>query len=269
MNALPLIMGRRLTLAALLGAMALLTGCAAMDDFSIRKMNVSVFQPPADPMDVVINSKDGSARVRALAYIREPAARGGSPEEQQQTLEVMKHCATKDLLPAARLAAIDRLRHFRDPAVVEILKEAYYSASAFPNIETASVIRRQALSALADTRHEAAVEMLVTVVREPPAEGAEVERQAKLDERLTAARELGRFQSPAAAMALAEVLSKERDVGLQRRAHESLVKITGQDLPIDGRVWSEWVNDPINRQMIVERKQTPSLLQLVGFTRSP
>lgn len=265
MNALPNCFGRRLGAATLLSGLALLSGCAALDDFNIRKMNVEVFQIPADPLDVVRNSKDGAARVRALAYVSEPAGRGGSAEEQQHTLEVLKYCATKDLLPAARLAAINRLRHFRDPAVVEILKEAYYNASAFPNVETASVLRRQALSALADTRHEAAMEMLITVLREPPAEGAEIERQAKLDERLTAARELGRFQSPQAAAALAEVLSKENDVGLQRRLHESLVKITGQNLPPDGRAWSDWVNDPSNQQFIVQRKPSSSLLQLVGF----
>jgi HEAT repeat protein len=249
----------------MLAGLGSLTGCTAMDDFSFRKMNVGVFQRPTDPMDVVMNSKDGGARVRALAYITEPTSRGGSVEEQQHTLQVLKQCATKDLLPAARLAAIDRLRHFRDPAVVEILKEAYYNAGAFPNTETASVIRRQSLSALADTQHESAVDMLVTVLREPPAEGAEIDRQAKLDERLTAARELGRFQSPAAAAALAEVMAKESDVGLQRRVHESLVSITGQNLPIDGRAWTDWVNDPTNRQTIVERRPSPSLLELVGF----
>lgn len=265
MNAFPLGLGRRFALAAMLGGLGSLTGCAAMDDFSFRKMNIAVFQRPTDPMDTVMNSKDGAARVRALAYVTEPAARGGSAEEQQHTLQVLKQCATKDMLPAARLAAIDRLRHFRDPAVVEILKEAYYSAGAFPNTETASVIRRQSLSALADTQHETAVEMLVTVLREPPAEGAEVDRQAKLDERLTAARELGRFQSPAAAVALAEVMAKENDVGLKRRVHDSLVRITGQNLPQDGQAWSDWVKDPSNRQTIVERKPAPSLLELVGF----
>jgi HEAT repeat protein len=235
-----------------------------MDDFSLRKMNVSVFQAPADPLDTVMHSKDGSARVRAMAYIHEPASRGGSGQEQQAVLNVMRQCATKDLLPACRLAAIDRLRHFRDPAAVEILKDAYYNAGAFPNSETASVIRRQALAALADTGHESAVEMLVQVLREPPAEGADVDRQAKLDERLTAARALGRFQSPNAAVALAEAMAKETDIGLQRRAHDSLVSITGQNLP-DAKAWGEYVNEPANRQAIVQRQRSSGILELVGF----
>ncbi|MGL4550189.1 MAG: HEAT repeat domain-containing protein, partial [Gemmataceae bacterium] len=169
-------------------------------------------------------------------------------------------------MPACRLAAIERLRHFKDPAAAEALKEAYYRAGAFPSADTSSILRRQALAALAETRQPAAVDLLVKVLREPPAEGADIDRQAKLDERLTAARALGNFQSVQATAALADVVAKEEDVGLQRCAQKSLVSITGQDLP-DGKSWNEYLADPANREAIAARQPGGGIMEMVGFRR--
>jgi hypothetical protein len=250
---------RRLLFTALLTGLGSLAGCASMDDFSIKRMNFDVFRKPPDPIEVVVKSTDGAARARAIGCLNE----NSGPD----VMKVLRHCAAEDMMPACRLAAIDRLRHFKDPAAAEALKEAYYRAGAFPSSETASILRRQALAALADTRQPGAVELLVRVLREPPAEGADVDRQAKLDERLTAARALGNFNSPQATAALAEVLAKEEDVGLQRCVHGSLVSITGKDLPADGKTWNEYLANPANRDAIATRQPGGGIMELVGFRK--
>lgn len=251
---------RRLLFTALLTGLGSLAGCASMDDFSIKRMNFDVFRKPSDPLEVVMKSTDGGARARAIACLGVHS--GHDPRE---IIKVLRQCAAEDQMPACRLAAIERLRHIKEPAAAEALKEAYYRAGAFPSAELASVLRRQSLAALADTRQAVGIELLIKVLREPPAEGADVDRQAKLDERLTAAQALGRFQSPEATAALADILAREEDIGLQRCAHKSLVTITGKDLPPDGKSWNEYLSNPANREAIASRKPSSSLLGMVGI----
>ena len=69
-------------LPGLICGLVALAGCSAMDEFSWRKMNFEVFRDPEDPMKVIQESKDGSARARALRCLREPLANGGTKEEQ-------------------------------------------------------------------------------------------------------------------------------------------------------------------------------------------
>jgi hypothetical protein len=64
----------------------------------------------------------------------------------------------------------------------------------------------------------------------------------RLDVRLAAIRALGNYKDDtAAARALVGVLRTEKDVAVRGRAHESLVKITGRDLPPDGQAWADWL----------------------------
>jgi hypothetical protein len=65
----------------------------------------------------------------------------------------------------------------------------------------------------------------------------------RMDVRLAAIRALGHYEKDATAIrALVGVLATERDVAVRSRTHESLVNITGQDLPPDGPTWQAWLD---------------------------
>jgi len=70
----------------------------------------------------------------------------------------------------------------------------------------------------------------------------------KIDVRLAAIRALGNYEKdPAAIRTLVGVLRVEKDVAVRGRAHESLVKITGEDLPADGQAWANWLDKGAKR----------------------
>src|SRR5262249_25637829 len=148
---------------------------------------------------------------------------------------------------------------------VDGLKDAYYRAGSF-DAYVANVLRCQALQALGETGQAAAVETLVRVLREPPAEGPDQDRQQKLDERMAAARALGHFTQDEAKAALVEVLRKEQDVALRACAHESLESATGREIPADAAMWAEYLSNP-KASNAPERgsKVGKEILQLMGL----
>jgi HEAT repeat protein len=232
-------------------------------DFHFKEM----FAPRPDPLWVVRNSPDGDKRAKALRALQEPLAHGGNAEEQEVVVQVLLYAASKDTQPLCRLAAIKSLRHFKDPRAAEGLKDAYYRAGSF-NPETATVIRCQALEALGETANPAAVELLVQVLREPPVEGPDPDRQQKLDERIAAARALGHFKSYQATEALVGVLRTDQDVALRQRANESLQSATGKDFPADARAWSEFLHQPENQDALAARPGlTQRAIQLISGTK--
>jgi hypothetical protein len=236
-----------------------------MEDFSFRQMNFEDFRDPENPLEVVRHSKDGALRARALRCLTEPLANGGSQKDQDVIVAVLNFTAANDSQPLCRMAAIDVMRKFRDERVVDGLKEAYYHAGSF-NADVATVLRCQTLQALGETGHKEAVRLLVTVLKEPPAEGPDQDRQLKLDERIAAARALGNFKQSEAAWGLVAVLRKDEDVALRARAHESLVAITGKDLPADADAWTTFLNDPGNKEAQGrEPSWTDRLFQLTGL----
>jgi HEAT repeat protein len=65
----------------------------------------------------------------------------------------------------------------------------------------------------------------------------------RVDVRLAAIRALGGYDKDSTAIrALIGVLKTDRDVAVRGRAHESLVKITGEDLPPNGAAWQAWLD---------------------------
>lgn len=234
---------RRWAHGMLLAALASLAGCAEMDEFSWRKLNFEVFREPENPMLVIKESKDGSARARALRCLREPLANGGTQEEQDAVVAVLCYSASHETQPWCRIAAVDALRKFKDPRAVEGLKEAYYRAGTFTP-DTATTIRCLALSSLGETGQPGAAEVLVRVLREPPIEGPDQDRDLKQRERNTAARALGNFRQYQATSALVEVLRTERDDALRDNAHQSLVQATGRNLPADANTWANFLQSP-------------------------
>jgi HEAT repeat protein len=207
-----------------------------------------------DPLQVLKNSTDGDKRSRAYRALQEPKQHGGSDQDQNVVIKILSDGATVEREPLCRLGAIAALRSFHDPRAVEILKEAYYKSGAAPfSPDTTIVIKVQVLSALGETANPAAVELLVRVLREPPVLGTDEERQHKMDERIAAARALGRFRDPQAANALVEVLGKEKDVALRHRANDALQAATGQDLPPDAQKWQDYLQkNPLRGTEVVQ-----------------
>ena len=244
-------------------------GCANFwDEVTSRDFHFKdVFAARPDPLWVIRNSPDGDKRAKALRALQEPLAHGGTPDQQEVVVQVLLYGASKDTQPLCRLAAIQSLRKFQDPRAAEGLKDAYYRAGSF-NAETATVIRCQALEALGETASPAAVEVLVQVLREPPVEGPDHDRQQKLDERIAAAHALGHFKSYQATEALVAVLRTDQDVALRQRATESLQAATGKDFPADAQAWAEFLHQPGSQEALASQ---PSLgqkaIQLLSGTK--
>jgi HEAT repeats len=220
-----------------------LTGCAGFwDDVFSRDFSFKTyFSKPPDPLVVLHDSTDGDKRARALRRLEEPKEHGGTDLEQDTVVEILVTAATREKQPLCRLAAIETLGKFKDPRAAKGLVDAFYNASAF-SAETATIIRCNAVTALGKTRNPMGVELLARVVREPPAEGTELEKQQTLDVRIAAAAALGSFTHYQATEALVYVLGHEKDVALRDRAHESLVTATGQKLPPDPEAWANYLH---------------------------
>jgi hypothetical protein len=244
-------------------------GCANFwDEVTSRDFHFKdVFAQRPDPLWVVRNSPDGDKRAKALRALQEPLAHGGTAEQQEVVVPVLLYAAAKDTQPLCRLAAVQSLRTFKDPRAVEGIKDAYYRAGSF-NPETANVIRCQALEALGETSSPAAVDLLVQVLREPPVEGPDPDRQQKLDERIAAAHALGHFKSYQATEALVGVLRTDQDVALRQRANESLQAATGKDFPADARVWADFLHQPGNQEALAAQPSLPhKVIQLISGTK--
>lgn len=232
---LAIVMGGWLRWLALSGLFSTaLCGCAGFwDEVTSREFHVKTMFERPDPMVVLRESTDGDKRARALRSLREPRENGGTEEDQNAIVKILLSAATTEKQPLCRLAAIETLGKFKDPRAAQGLSDAFYKAGSFVP-DTATIVRCQALTALGKTKDPSAVELLARVVREPPAEGTEIERQHSLDVRMAAARALGQFQNqPQAAEALAKVARTERDVALRNCAHLALQKSTGTKITIE------------------------------------
>jgi hypothetical protein len=217
-----------------------LSGCASFwDDVTSRDFSFKAFFVPPNPLVVLRDSTDGDQRCRALLALKEPKAHGGTDLDQAAVVKILATAAATEKQPLCRLAAIQSLGHFKDPQATQGLIDAFYAAGNNATPETATVLRCSALNSLGETHNPGAVELLARVVKEPPAEGTEVERQQSLDVRIAAARALGNFSHYQATDSLVNVLRTEKDVALRDRAHESLKQATGKDLPPDAQAWEQ------------------------------
>jgi HEAT repeat protein len=224
-----------------------------------------------DPLTTLGKSENGDERREALLALNEPRANGGSEQEQELAIKALSYSALHDNQVICRLAAVQTLSRFKDPRAAGILKDAYYRANAFTP-DQVSVLRCKILVALGETRDPAAVELLVKVLREPPVEGPDVDKQQKTDERIAAARALGHFSHYQAATALVEVLRQEKqEVALVHEAHQSLVQATGRNLPPDPQQWNDLLSNPPggNPSALTRGAQNDNwFLRLTGWTQS-
>jgi hypothetical protein len=215
-------------------------GCADFwDEVTARDFSLKAyFAAKPDPLVVIRDSVDGNQRAKALAVLREPRETGGAVEQQDAVVKVLVTAAVQDRQPWCRRAAISSLATFKDPRAVDALRDAYYSAGSF-SPEIATVLRCQSLEALGNIGNPTAVDFLVKVLREPPVEGPEQDKQQKTDERIAAAHALGHFKHYQGTAALVDVLKTEQDLALRESARTSLVAATGTELPADAKQWDE------------------------------
>jgi HEAT repeat protein len=226
----------------LAGAAAVsLCGCGAWEEVTSREFTIKGMFVKPDPLHVLEKDKDGDHRQLALRQLKEPKQNNGTDEEQTAYVRILVTAAATESQPLARLAAIQTMATYKDPRVVEGLKDAYYKATSFPP-ETNTMLKCAALTGLGQTGHPAAVQTLVDALKEPPIAGPDVDRQHKMDERIAAARALGHFKQYKATEALVAVLRKDKDVALRDCVHHSLVLATGKELPPDARAWDEFMN---------------------------
>jgi HEAT repeat protein len=258
-------LGRRWLTAVLAAACLGPVGCGTFwDDVTRRDFSFSRLYSHPDPLEVIAKSEDADDRAKALRSLSEPLQHGGDQRDQAVVVTVLTTAAMSDRQVVCRMAAIAALRNFKDPRAIHGLEDAYYRAGSF-NPETATILRCQALDALGATGQPQAVELLVKVVKEPPVEGATEDKQAKTDERIAAARALGRYKQYEATEALAGVLRTDQDVALRDRATESLRDITGKNLPPDYQAWADFLNKPEGRDAVAKEKSGTSGIDLIGW----
>jgi hypothetical protein len=222
-------------------------GCANFwDEVTDRNFHYKEWFNRPDPLVVLKDSNDGNRRAKALRALREPSQHGGTHENQELIVKVLTTAAVTEHTAVARMAAIDSLSKFRDPRATEALKAAYYASEGYKTADgvsikyqsdMASMIRCQSLRALGEQGNPAAVEHLVTVLRQPQARGAEVDKQMVMDERIAAARALAKFNDARGEQALLGVMKSEKDIALRDRAYESLQAATGKKLPPGPKEW--------------------------------
>ncbi|MSR29999.1 MAG: HEAT repeat domain-containing protein [Gemmataceae bacterium] len=226
------------------GLMALIScsGCSLWDSITSRDFRVrNLFKPEDPPLVVLEKSVDGDMRAAALAKLKEPLAHGGTSQEQEKVLKVLTEAALMDRQALCRLQAIQTLKQFKDSRVPGVLRDAYYRASNF-NPETGNVIKCQALEALGEARSPDGLEILIKVLREPAVIGSEQERQQKLDERIVAAKALGKYKEYQATENLLALLQADQDVALRNCCRDSLVAITGKELPAEYSSWEAYLH---------------------------
>lgn len=265
-----------------------LSGCAGMyDTITSERFKERPFHTlfvTEDPMTVLEKVQEGDDRVRAMRALKEPKENGGTAEQQDRAIAILKVSAVEEKRPLCRLAAVEALSRFKDPRVGPILIAAYHnagndaapgaapsevSAASFSGVkaamstftpETVTNIQVLAVGSLSQHKNQDSVSLLVNLASTPAEpkkkpsssiETASLTLDASMgpnetdqrDVRLAAIRSLGSFNGDATAVrALVAILKTDKDVAVRGRAHESLQKITGQDLPPDGAAWQAWLD---------------------------
>ena len=269
-------MARRVVLFGGAFAVATACGCAGTWDVvsshKFRDNPLSAFRSE-DPMTVLRTRIEGNERADAMRRLKEPAANGKTPQEQDEALQVLGAAATSDPSPIVRTAAIDALGRFQDQRAVKLLIAAYHQAdglatdpvrgggggvqqaAAFRSADATdplsllgpagfepafvNTLRSRTVTALSKTGQPEAVTFLAGVAASGPAKPGEASTVDR-DVRAAAVRGLGTVRSREAVAALGRVLQDEagRDVVLAQNAHEGLVQLTGKNLPPDPAQWA-------------------------------
>jgi hypothetical protein len=240
-------------------------GCANFwDEVTDHNFEFSQLWNKPNPYLVLKDSPDGTKRAKALRALHEPSQNGGSSQDQESIVKILTTAAVSEHTAVARMAAVESLSRFKDPRAADALIAAYYAADRYRTAagdeikyssDMASMLRCQSIRALGRQGDPKAVQHLVTILRQPPARGAESDKQMVMDERLAAARALAKFHDPRAEEALFNIMKTERDIALKDCAHESLQVATGKKLPQDSPEWDSLIGPGVHADAIATQTQ--------------
>jgi HEAT repeats len=230
------------------------SGCAnTWDKVSSNKFRKDPYGTMFDRRDaltILRTSVEGDERAAAMRKLTEPAAKGGSQDEQDEVLSILSQAATTDPSPVVRVAAIDALGKFRDPRAVENLVAAYHQSTGSPPSagkdrnplagpigfppDVVSLLKSRSVDSLAQTGRTEAVPMLAEI-----ATGKDEKNPVDRDTRIAAVRGLSKLNSSESMLALSRVMGAEktRDPAIANRAQEGLVALTGQNVGNDPEKW--------------------------------
>ncbi len=267
-------MYRVLPIAGVVLVSAGLTGCAgALDTVTSRRFRQEPFNTtyrmirPEDPLAVLRADppRSGDERAKAMLRLQEPLAQGLTQQDQDEIIDTLARAATNDPSPVLRLAAVEALGRFQDQRAAGILMLAYQNAhgrteeAAIPTArvpggraalavptgflpEVTSAIRCRVVEGLGRGGRPETIPFLAAVASgQTP--GNAPEGADDRDVRLAALRGLGQCRHPDAATALAQIMTTEhgKDAAVVGRAHDGLVRLTGQRLPADPAQWNRVV----------------------------
>ena len=248
---------RRLLCFCCLLAAALSGGCANFwDTVTSRDFKFKDLYTEPEPMTVLRDSDDGTARAKALASLREPLQNGGSQKDQDFIVDILSKSAVGARDPLCRIAAMKSLGHFKDPRAADVLCSVTEQNLTFTS-EVNNWIRQEALKGLAETGQPVAVKRLIEVSREPRAEGSDHEQQEVLDRRLMAIRGLGKYNYPESNEALVYLLGHDKDAAIRQRAYTSLKSATGKELPPNHEEWVAYLHPEQPHQPAPMHRQPP------------
>jgi hypothetical protein len=208
-----------------------LPGCASFwDDVTSRDFSVTAAFNPPDPMSVLNESTDGDARAKAFQRLSEPRQHGGGQVQQDEAVQVLTKAAVSEPQPLCRMAAIRTLGKYQDPRAVPALIASFEAADQLTP-DLAFMVRSQALTALGDTKQQAAASFVAEVARRPvKSDVSDRERGQARDVRLAAVRSLKNFPGSEPAAAAAQALAaNEKDVAVRDRAKETYLALTGKE----------------------------------------
>lgn len=238
-------------------------GKGVADDFRYRWRLLTDFRPPHR---VLAEEPDNDLRARAVRKLKEPLRDGGTEEQQAKMVALLGDMARNPKEPiTCRLAAVEKLGEFRDPAVVPHLKEAFFAP--VNNVPKNPVVRTAVIDALSRRSEPGVADILVRALKVDPQPEAALLDSSHADVRIAAARGLANFPQPEVAAALHAVLVEEkqkpvvqRNMALRKQANDSLRAVTGKDFGPDPDAWQAYLSS--GYQPVA--KQPPSFIEQVG-----
>jgi hypothetical protein len=242
---------------------------------------------PIDVLEHVQEGDDRARAMRALEEPRENGGTSADQDRLIAILQASATTDPRPLCRLAAVDALSRFKDPRvGPILITAYQNAPYDTppaagtdavapAGLNSLKTAvsqftpdtvTTLQCRALESLGRHRNAEGLRLLVQVASAPTepkpktsgvdAAGALAGLDAsmsrsesdRIDVRLAAIRALGNYENdPTAIQALIGVLKVEKDVAVRGRAHESLVKVTGKDLPPDGQAWAHWVESGAKR----------------------
>lgn len=175
------------------------------------------------PLEVLAKSQDGDLRRRALMRLAEPS----DPKEREHYITVLATSARSERDAVCRLTAIQQLNTYKDPAATRALLDAYQVPANAQDKN--GMIQVAIVEALGKRKDPAALDTLT----------AALDPKNPEDLRAAAAHALGKYPDYKTSEALLASLKQEKSTAVRYEVHQSLVRITGRDLPPNAQVWEQ------------------------------